>query len=71
MATKTHRSEMVLPSTADLLTYTKEVERRAQLARSEAAHALITAAARKVRTTVRHWADVVSFAQRANQQARL
>ena len=71
MTNTTHRSEIVLPDFAEFYTASRAVRRNAEVARAVYLHDMIGNAFRKVGTVLRRWADVLNFAQRMNQDARL
>ena len=71
MTSKTHRTEIALPDISDFCTHSKVVRRQAEVARAIYLHEMFGAAFRKARTVLRRWANIFSFAQRMNGDARL
>lgn len=71
MTNTTQRSEIVLPDFTEFYTSSRTVRRNAEVARAVYLHDMFGHAFRRIGVVLRRWADVLNFAQRMNQDARL
>lgn len=71
MTTRTIRSDIALPDASEFYTSSKQIRRDAEIARAIYLHDMFAVAFRKIGSVFRRAGDLVSFAQRMNQDARL
>ena len=71
MSTRTIRSDIALPDASEFYTHSKTIRRNAEVARAVYLHNMVGAGFRKIGSAFRRAADLVNYAQRMNQDARL
>ena len=71
MSTRSTRSDIVLPDASEFYTHSKAIRRDAEVARAIYLHNMVGAGFRKIGSALRRAGDLLHFAQRMNQDARL